>query len=1082
MKKVVSWIMAAIFVASMVQVNVHAEEIVTNEYADKLSEVGMFNGSDKGFELDREPTRLEGLVMMMRMLGIEEEAQNFDKKVVDFEDVPAWGERYVQYAYKLNITKGVSKEKFGSSSEMDKKSYLTLMLRSLGYDDDKNDFTWSNAAEKAVEVGIIKNSDINSKKFTRGDVAEVSYNTLKVNLKGQDKLLVEKLVEDKKIDITKVGKLDIQIIGQEALLEEALLEEALLEEAKAIDDEEMNLYKENVLAKVKPEQPAGGNMGGGSKMPGSGGGGGGSSMPGGSKPDKEPVVEEPVVEEPVVEEPVVEEPVVEEPVVEEPDGTTAEEAAAEEAAAEAAAAEEAAAQAAAEAEAAAAEEAAAQAAAEAAAAEAAAAEEAAAQAAAEEEAAAQAAAEEAAAAQAAAEAEAAQAAAEEAAAAQAAAEAEAAAQAAAEAEAAAQAAAAEAAAQAAAEEAAAQAAAEEAAAQAAAEEAAAQAAAEEAAAQAAAEEAAAQAAAEEAAAQAAAEEAAAQAAAEEAAAQAAAEEAAAQAAAEEAAAQAAAEEAAAQAAAEEAAAQAAAEAAAQAAAEEAAAQAAAEAAAAAADGPLASVYGLVPNSTSSANNNATLLNKMINQYGSIVIDGDYYIGTTSQSITNKNIEIVGTNGSELIFNNSSNTTLFDPNKVTNLTLKNIGFKNLNSSTLFIAYSSTRNKTKVNRVFVEDSSFDGNISLYRLSGDQSTNPNSVDFGVDEFIFKNNTVTDTSSSFIVLVDVPLRYAEVSNNYINNFKYIFFNSGITNGIQYSDEIFEAKDYIYVYNNTVENDDNWWADGDGGMYLTFILSENVKILYDSNHVEGLKAKVNVSIYDAYMSSRDVTYTNNTWKNNITFHPDKIYNTLMKSKGGKVNNVPVERVYSNNTFIVEESFAERVGQSKSNLFIYFYDLTTTANNYTIENNLVDVYDLRFVKSSDEIKNIKINNNVIKAKYALGSLTMVRLTDSLQPTVEIKNNDIQIAQSGSHPSGDTVGLRLVTMFDARSNKTTGKKGQSILLSGNTVEAPITYAFFNIVTDVATVTGNNIRVRSSVYKRFVSNSGYSHLTDALVTKF
>ncbi|VDN46158.1 conserved exported protein of unknown function [Petrocella atlantisensis] len=955
MKRVVSWIMAAIFVASMVQVNVHAEEIVTNEYADKLSEVGMFNGSDKGFELDREPTRLEGLVMMMRMLGIEEEAQDFKEKVVDFEDVPAWGERYVQYAYKLNITKGVSKEKFGSSSEMDKKSYLTLMLRSLGYDDDKNDFTWSNAAEKAVEVGIIKNSDINSKKFTRGDVAEVSYNTLKVNLKGQDKLLVEKLVEDNKIDITKIDKLDIKIKGQEALLEEALLEEL-----KQIEDEEINLYKESVLAKVKPEQPAGGNMGGGSKMPGSGGGGGGSSMPGGGKPDKEPVVEEPVVEEPVVEEPVVEEPVVEEPVVEEPvvEEPVVEEPVVEEPVVEEPVVEEPVVE---EPDDTTAEEAAAQAAAEAAAAE----------------------------------------------------------------------------------------------------EAAAQAAAEAAAAQAAAEEAAA---AEAAAAQAAAEEAAAQAAAETAAQAAAEAEAAAQAAAAEAAAQAAAEEAAAQAAAEEAAAQAAAE-------------------AAAADGPLASAYGLVPNSTSSANNNATLLNKMINQYGSIVIDGDYYIGTTSQSITNKNIEIVGTDGSELIFDNSSNTTLFDPNKVTNLTLKNIGFKNLNnSSILFIASSSTRNKTKINQVIVEDSFFEGNISLYRLSGDQSVNPNSVDFGVDEFVFKNNRVTNTLSSFIVLTDIPLRYAEVSNNYVNNFKYIFFNAAITNGIKYSNQIFEAKDYIYVYNNTVENDDNWWAAEGGGMYLTFVLTENVRVKYDSNHVEGLKANFNMSVYDAYLSSRYVTYTNNTWKNNITFHPDKIYNSLMKSKGGKVNNIPVERLYANNTFIVEESFAQKVGQSKDDLFVYFYDLTTTANNYTIENNLFDVYDLRFVKSSDEIKNFTFNNNIIKAKYALGSLTKVRLTDTIQPTVEIKDNDIQIDQSGKHPLEEGTGLILVNMVDSRSNTTTGKKGKSILLSGNTIEAPITYAFYNILTDVATVTGNNIRVRSSVYKRFVSNSGYSHLTDALVTKF
>ena len=878
MKKVISWMMAAIIVASMVQVNILAEEIVTNEYADKLSEVGLFNGSDKGFELDREPTRLEGLVMMLRMLGLEEEAQNYDEKVVDFKDVPAWGERYVQYAYKLNITKGIGKEQFGSSNQIDKKSYLTFMLRSLGYDDDKNDFSWSNAAEKAVEVGIIKKSDMNKTKFTRGDVAEVSYNTLKVNLKGQERLLVEKLIEENKIDLTKVEKLDIKIKGIERILEEVA----------RIDDEELNLYKENELAQVKPVQPAGGNMGGGSSMPGGGGGGGGgSSMPGGGKPAKDPIVVEPVVVE----------------------DTAADEAAAEAAAAAAEAAAEAAA----------------------------------------------------AAAEAATAAQAAVAAAEEAEAAAAAA--------------------------------------------------------------------------------------------------------------------AAAEEAEAEAAAQ-------AEAAAAAAAAQAAAEAQAAADAAAANGPLASAYGLEPNKLSSANHNATLLNRMINEHGSIVIDGKYYIGTTSQNITNKNIEIVGLNGAELLFNNSSDTIMFNPNNVTNLTLRNIGFKNLNSSRkLFIAYSSTKNKTKINRVLVENSTFEGDISLYRLIGDASVNPNTVDFGVDEFIFRNNQVSNTDSSFIVLTDIPLRYAEVSNNTINNFKYIFFNSSITNNIQYENQIFLAKDYIYVYNNTVINDDNTWATEGGGMYLTFVLAENVRIKYDSNHVEGLKADFNVSVYDVYMNSRHVTYTNNTWKNNITFHPDKIYNVLIKSKGGYVNNVPVDRLYANNTFIVEESYAARVGQSKSNLFVFLYDLQTIAGNYTIENNTFDVYDLRFVRSSDQIQNFKFNNNTVKAKYALGSLTMVRVTNTIQPTVEVKNNNIQIAQTGMHPSGDTiVGLRLVSMVDGRTNKSDGKVGKSILISGNTIVAPITHALFEITSNNVTVTGNDITVRSSVYKRFVSNSSsYPHLTDALVKK-
>ncbi|PKM66714.1 MAG: hypothetical protein CVU95_10595 [Firmicutes bacterium HGW-Firmicutes-2] len=211
MKKTVSWIMVMIFLIGIIQFNVNAEEILANKYAFILSEVGIFKGSDKGFELDREPTRLEGLVMTLRMLGLEEEAINYDKKVVDFKDVPAWGERYVQYAYKLNLTKGISNEHFGSSNRMDNKSYLTFMLRSLGYDDDKKDFTWSNAAEKAAEIGIIKKNEKNTMNFTRGDIAEVSYNTLKMNLKGEDKLLIEKLVEEKKIDQTKFETLDIKI-------------------------------------------------------------------------------------------------------------------------------------------------------------------------------------------------------------------------------------------------------------------------------------------------------------------------------------------------------------------------------------------------------------------------------------------------------------------------------------------------------------------------------------------------------------------------------------------------------------------------------------------------------------------------------------------------------------------------------------------------------------------------------------------------------------------------------------------------------------------------------------------------------
>lgn len=480
----------------------------------------------------------------------------------------------------------------------------------------------------------------------------------------------------------------------------------------------------------------------------------------------------------------------------------------------------------------------------------------------------------------------------------------------------------------------------------------------------------------------------------------------------------------------------------------------------------ASELGMVKDRSDAANTNADIFTTALNTDGGITIDGAYYIGYAALDVTNDHIEIIGMDGAELIFDNDDITFLFDPNNLDMLTFRNIGFTNLNpKNPLYIVHHGEEGKsTKTDKIVIEDSTFEGEISLYRDRGNTSINPKTVDFGIDTFVFKNNTVKDTTLSFIVLTDMPLRHVEIGNNDIRNFKYVFMNMGITNGIQYESEIFESRDYMHIHHNTVINDDDWWAQEGGGMYHAFVVAENVEVLYEFNHVEGLKADFEVSLYDAYFSSRVVTYTNNTWINNVSFHKDKVYNNLIKSKGGNVNGVPVNRTYTNNTFIIEESYAERLGQSKENLFIYFYDLTTSADNYTIENNIVDVYDLRFVKSSDLISHFKFNKNVIKAKYALGSLVIIRLTDKDLPTIEVNNNTIEIEQTDDHPSGDDVGLRMIGMVDDRSTKTDNQKAELIEMKGNKIVAPLTYLMYNTVAKKIDVNDNDITV---VGERFVS---------------
>lgn len=82
--------------------------------AETLKELGLIKGSEKGFELDRPPTRLEGSVMLVRLLGKESEALNKHYSH-PFNDVPSWASDYVGYLYQNNLTNGMGNSQFGSN-------------------------------------------------------------------------------------------------------------------------------------------------------------------------------------------------------------------------------------------------------------------------------------------------------------------------------------------------------------------------------------------------------------------------------------------------------------------------------------------------------------------------------------------------------------------------------------------------------------------------------------------------------------------------------------------------------------------------------------------------------------------------------------------------------------------------------------------------------------------------------------------------------------------------------------------------------------------------------------------------------
>lgn len=160
-------------------------------YADALQSLGLFQGTSKGYELERPATRLEGIVMLIRLLGKEQAALSYTGSH-PFTDVPAWATPYVAYAYHQGYTSGIDATTFGSTMNLRYLDYMTFLLRALGYSDTGGDFSWSAADQSAVDLGIQtageRQSILQSGKFLRDHVAYTSYRALFVKTKRGSRL------------------------------------------------------------------------------------------------------------------------------------------------------------------------------------------------------------------------------------------------------------------------------------------------------------------------------------------------------------------------------------------------------------------------------------------------------------------------------------------------------------------------------------------------------------------------------------------------------------------------------------------------------------------------------------------------------------------------------------------------------------------------------------------------------------------------------------------------------------------------------------------------------------------------------
>lgn len=193
MRKTGYVLLIVLFLYLVCLIPANAYEVQYGFAAEELWQKGLFLGSNGTFNLDQPLTRVEGVTMIVRLLGKESEAKekNFAHP---FSDVPSWADPYVGYCYEHKISNGISADKFGSNQEMSAAQYLTLVLRALGYSDGNGkDFLWNESPSKALEIGLIGESChkqyTTTNLFLRDNAAVIAYNALYLNKKGSDRTL-----------------------------------------------------------------------------------------------------------------------------------------------------------------------------------------------------------------------------------------------------------------------------------------------------------------------------------------------------------------------------------------------------------------------------------------------------------------------------------------------------------------------------------------------------------------------------------------------------------------------------------------------------------------------------------------------------------------------------------------------------------------------------------------------------------------------------------------------------------------------------------------------------------------------------
>lgn len=159
---------------------------------------GSFTGYGQGYDLEVAPTRLQALIMFIRVLGEEDAALAWSGST-PFTDIAAGTQaaQYVGYAYEKGYTNGYTATSFRPAGAVNAYQYTEFVLRAMGYSSASNTDLASTLI-RAVSAGVLtmgEAAQLQADTFLRAELVYISYYALEAELPSGEETLADRLMD-----------------------------------------------------------------------------------------------------------------------------------------------------------------------------------------------------------------------------------------------------------------------------------------------------------------------------------------------------------------------------------------------------------------------------------------------------------------------------------------------------------------------------------------------------------------------------------------------------------------------------------------------------------------------------------------------------------------------------------------------------------------------------------------------------------------------------------------------------------------------------------------------------------------------